>query len=213
MSNIKLPELGYEYNALEPHIDGKTMEIHHTKHHQAYIDNLLKALKEKDGGADKDYTEEDVLHLIRTLKSIDAPEALVTQIRNNGGGHINHAFFWRIIGPGKGGSPSGSLGEAIVATFGSFDQFKDQFAQAAAKRFGSGWAWLVKDKSGKLEVLSTPNQDSPETDGKKPILGIDVWEHAYYLQYQNRRPEYVEQWFSIINWDQVEKQFAMCRKG
>ena len=207
MSNIKLPELGYEYNALEPHIDGKTMEIHHTKHHQAYIDNLLKALKEKDGGADKDYTEEDVLHLIRTLKSIDAPEALVTQIRNNGGGHINHAFFWRIIGPGKGGSPSGSLGEAIVATFGSFDQFKDQFAQAAAKRFGSGWAWLVKDKSGKLEVLSTPNQDSPETDGKKPILGIDVWEHAYYLNYQNRRPDYVNAFWNIVNWDEADRLY------
>ncbi len=207
MSNIKLPELGYEYNALEPHIDGKTMEIHHTKHHQAYIDNLLKALKEKDGGADKDYTEEDVLHLIRTLKSIDAPEALVTQIRNNGGGHINHAFFWRIIGPGKGGSPSGSLGEAIVATFGSFDQFKDQFAQAAAKRFGSGWAWLVKDKSGKLEVLSTPNQDSPETDGKKPILGIDVWEHAYYLNYQNRRPDYVKAFWNIVNWDEADRLY------
>ena len=207
MSNIKLPELGYEYNALEPHIDGKTMEIHHTKHHQAYIDNLLKALKEKDGGADKDYTEEDVLHLIRTLKSIDAPEALVTQIRNNGGGHINHAFFWRIIGPGKGGSPSGSLGKAIVATFGSFDQFKDQFAQAAAKRFGSGWAWLVKDKSGKLEVLSTPNQDSPETDGKKPILGIDVWEHAYYLNYQNRRPDYVKAFWNIVNWDEADRLY------
>lgn len=207
MSNIKLPELGYEYNALEPHIDGKTMEIHHTKHHQAYIDNLLKALKEKDGGADKDYTEEDVLHLIRTLKSIDAPEALVTQIRNNGGGHINHAFFWRIIGPGKGGSPSGSLGEAIVATFGSFDQFKDQFAQAAAKRFGSGWAWLVKDKSGKLEVLSTPNQDSPETDGKKPVLGIDVWEHAYYLNYQNRRPDYVKAFWNIVNWDEADRLY------
>ena len=207
MSNIKLPELGYEYNALEPHIDGKTMEIHHTKHHQAYIDNLLKALKEKDGGADKDYTEEDVLHLIRTLKSINAPEALVTQIRNNGGGHINHAFFWRIIGPGKGGSPSGSLGEAIVATFGSFDQFKDQFAQAAAKRFGSGWAWLVKDKSGKLEVLSTPNQDSPETDGKKPILGIDVWEHAYYLNYQNRRPDYVKAFWNIVNWDEADRLY------
>ena len=207
MSNIKLPELGYEYNALEPHIDGKTMEIHHTKHHQAYIDNLLKALKEKDGGADKDYTEEDVLHLIRTLKSIDAPEALVTQIRNNGGGHINHAFFWRIIGPGKGGSPSGSLGKAIVATFGSFDQFKDQFAQAAAKRFGSGWAWLVKDKSGKLEVLSTPNQDSPETDGKKPVLGIDVWEHAYYLNYQNRRPDYVKAFWNIVNWDEADRLY------
>ena len=207
MSNIKLPELGYEYNALEPHIDGKTMEIHHTKHHQAYIDNLLKALKEKDGGADKDYTEEDVLHLIRTLKSIDAPEAVLTQIRNNGGGHINHAFFWRIIGPGKGGSPSGSLGEAIVATFGSFDQFKDQFAQAAAKRFGSGWAWLVKDKSGKLEVLSTPNQDSPETDGKKPVLGIDVWEHAYYLNYQNRRPDYVKAFWNIVNWDEADRLY------
>ena len=207
MSNIKLPELGYEYNALEPHIDGKTMEIHHTKHHQAYIDNLLKALKEKDGGADKDYTEEDVLHLIRTLKSINAPEAVLTQIRNNGGGHINHAFFWRIIGPGKGGSPSGSLGEAIVATFGSFDQFKDQFAQAAAKRFGSGWAWLVKDKSGKLEVLSTPNQDSPETDGKKPILGIDVWEHAYYLNYQNRRPDYVKAFWNIVNWDEADRLY------
>ena len=207
MSNIKLPELGYEYNALEPHIDGKTMEIHHTKHHQAYIDNLLKALKEKDGGADKDYTEEDVLHLIRTLKSINAPEAVLTQIRNNGGGHINHAFFWRIIGPGKGGSPSGSLGEAIVATFGSFDQFKDQFAQAAAKRFGSGWAWLVKDKSGKLEVLSTPNQDSPETDGKKPVLGIDVWEHAYYLNYQNRRPDYVKAFWNIVNWDEADRLY------
>ncbi len=207
MSNIKLPELGYEYNALEPHIDGKTMEIHHTKHHQAYIDNLLKALKEKDGGADKDYTEEDVLHLIRTLKSINAPEAVLTQIRNNGGGHINHTFFWRIIGPGKGGSPSGSLGEAIVATFGSFDQFKDQFAQAAAKRFGSGWAWLVKDKSGKLEVLSTPNQDSPETDGKKPILGIDVWEHAYYLNYQNRRPDYVKAFWNIVNWDEADRLY------
>lgn len=207
MSNIKLPELGYEYNALEPHIDGKTMEIHHTKHHQAYIDNLLKALKEKDGGVDKDYTEEDVLQLIRTLKSIDAPEAVLTQIRNNGGGHINHTFFWRIIGPGKGGSPSGSLGEAIVATFGSFDQFKDQFAQAAAKRFGSGWAWLVKDKSGKLEVLSTPNQDSPETDGKKPILGIDVWEHAYYLNYQNRRPDYVKAFWNIVNWDEADRLY------
>lgn len=208
MSKIKLPELAYGYDALEPYIDARTMEIHHTKHHQAYIDNLLKALKEKDGGEEKEYSDEDVITLIKDLKGIKASDAVVTQIRNNGGGHVNHSFFWKIMGPGKGGEPKGKVSEAIDKKFGSFDKFKEEFAGAAAKRFGSGWAWLVVNNDGELEVVSTANQDSPLSDGKKPILGIDVWEHAYYLNYQNKRPDYVKAFWNVVNWDEVEKLYT-----
>ncbi len=208
MSKIKLPELAYGYDALEPYIDARTMEIHHTKHHQAYIDNLLKALKEKDGGEEKEYSDEDVIALIKDLKGIKASDAVVTQIRNNGGGHVNHSFFWKIMGPGKGGEPKGKVSEAIDKKFGSFDKFKEEFAGAAAKRFGSGWAWLVVNKDGELEVVSTANQDSPLSEGKKPILGIDVWEHAYYLNYQNKRPDYVKAFWNVVNWDEVEKLYT-----
>lgn len=208
MSKIKLPELAYGYDALEPYIDARTMEIHHTKHHQAYIDNLLKALKEKDGGEEKEYSDEEVIALIKDLKGIKASDAVVTQIRNNGGGHVNHSFFWKIMGPGKGGEPNGKVSEAIDKKFGSFDKFKEEFAGAAAKRFGSGWAWLVVNKDGELEVVSTANQDSPLSEGKKPILGIDVWEHAYYLNYQNKRPDYVKAFWNVVNWDEVEKLYT-----
>lgn len=204
---IKLPELEYAYNALEPHIDAKTMEIHHTKHHQTYIDNLNKALKNLD--ENKEYNDEDLVELLKGLlkneKNIN--EADLTAIRNNGGGHVNHALFWKIIGPNKGGEAKGALKEAIEKEFTSFEAFKEKFTEAATKRFGSGWAWLVKN-ADKLEIISTPNQDSPIMEGKKPILGLDVWEHAYYLNYQNRRPEYIKAFWNLVNWDVVEKLYT-----
>lgn len=196
-----LPKLPYEYNALEPHIDAQTMEIHHTKHHQAYITNLNKALEGKSALESK-----SIEALISDMNAV--PEDIRTVVRNNGGGHANHSLFWTTMGPKKGGKPSGALEAALVKEFGSFDAFKEKFENAAKTRFGSGWAWLSLDKNGKLDVSSTPNQDSPLMDGKKPLLGLDVWEHAYYLKYQNRRPDYVSAFWNVVDWDAVAKNFS-----
>ena len=200
-----LPSLPYAYDALEPHIDAKTMEIHHTKHHQAYITKVNDAI------AGTPLESKSIEELVSDLASV--PEDKRGAVRNNGGGHANHSLFWTIMGPGKGGTPSGALGDAINAAFGSFDSFKEQFANAAATRFGSGWAWLVVD-GGKLVVGSTANQDSPLMGAAiagisgTPILGLDVWEHAYYLNYQNRRPDYIGAFWNVVDWDQVAARFA-----
>ncbi|MFO7303263.1 MAG: superoxide dismutase [Acidobacteriota bacterium] len=191
----QLPALPYDFAALEPHIDAQTMQIHHGKHHAAYVANLNAAL-EKYPDLQKKSAEE----LISDLASI--PEDIRTAVRNNGGGHVNHTMFWEIMGPGKGGAPTGQIAEAINAAFGSFDRFKDELNKAGMGRFGSGWAWLV-DANGTLVVESTPNQDNPLMEGKKPILGVDVWEHAYYLKYQNRRADYLSAWWNVVNWDAV----------
>ena len=196
----ELPPLPYPVDALEPHIDAKTMEIHHDKHHQAYITNANNALKDYPQLAAKPVEE-----LIADLSAV--PEAIRTTVRNNAGGHANHSFFWLILGPNAGGSPKGKLADAITSTFGSFDQFKEKVQAAGAGRFGSGWAWLVINKAGSLEITSTPNQDSPIMDGLKPVLGVDVWEHSYYLKYQNRRPDYLKAVWNVINWDAVGKYF------
>ena len=202
----ELPKLPYDYNALEPHIDARTMEIHHSKHHQAYVTNLNNAIKGK-----ADLEKKSVEDLIRDLNSV--PEDIRAAVRNNGGGHANHSFFWKIMGPNAGGEPKGKLADDIKSTFGGFDQFKEKFADAGVKRFGSGWAWLIKDSGGKLAIVSTANQDSPLM-GKgvagaegTPILGCDVWEHAYYLNYQNRRPDYIKAWWNVVNWDAVAKNY------
>jgi Fe-Mn family superoxide dismutase len=202
-----LPELGYAYDALEPHIDARTMEIHHTKHHQAYITNLNNAIAGK-----ADLEAKSVCELITNLAAV--PEDIRTAVRNNAGGHANHSFFWKLIAPGGAKAPSGDLAKAIDAAFGSFDAFKEAFAKAAATRFGSGWAWLCKDESGKLSVCSTANQDCPPMGkdfggcGGIPILGLDVWEHAYYLNYQNRRPDYIAAFWNVVNWDVVAEYYA-----
>ncbi|HET9371855.1 MAG TPA: superoxide dismutase [Vicinamibacterales bacterium] len=195
-----LPSLPYDVAALEPHIDAKTMEIHHGKHHAAYVNNLNAALEKH-----ADLQGKSVEDLIKNLNAV--PEAIRTAVRNNGGGHVNHTMFWQIMGPGKGGAPSGKIGDAINATFGGFDAFKDQMNKAGGARFGSGWVWLV-DAGGKLAIESTANQDNPLMDGKRPIFGIDVWEHAYYLKYQNRRPDYLSAWWNVINWDEVGKRLG-----
>jgi len=192
----ELPKLPYEYNALEPHIDAKTMEIHHTKHHQAYVDKLNGAIKGTE------FEAMDVNELLQKLDSL--PENIRTAVRNNGGGHANHTLFWQWMGPGKGGEPSGAIGDSIKEAFGSFDKFKEVFGEAAATRFGSGWAWLIVE-NGRLGITSTPNQDTPVMDGKNVVLGLDVWEHAYYLNYQNRRPDYVAAWWNVVNWDKVNE--------
>ena len=194
-----LPPLPYDYNALEPHIDERTMRIHHDKHHAAYVNNLNAALEKHPELAGK--SVEDLVKGINTV-----PEDIRPAVRNNGGGHINHTMFWEIMGPGKGGEPTGRVGDAIKSSFGDFEKFKAQMNDAGVKRFGSGWAWLI-DAGGKLVIESTPNQDSPLMEGKKPLLGIDVWEHAYYLKYQNRRPDYLAAWWSVVNWDAVNKRF------
>jgi len=196
----ELPKLPYPFDALEPHIDARTMEIHHGKHHAAYVANVNKALEAHPQLAAKPIDE-----LIAKLDTV--PEAIRTTVRNNGGGHSNHTFFWSIMGPGKGGEPKGALADAIASAFGGFAKFKEQFTAAAMGRFGSGWAWLV-DAKGRLEILSTPNQDSPIMEGKKPILGIDVWEHAYYLLYQNRRADYVAAWWNVVDWSAVSRRFV-----
>jgi Fe-Mn family superoxide dismutase len=196
---FKLPELGYAFNALEPHIDARTMEIHHGKHHAAYTNNLNAALEKHP-----DLQQKSIEDLIKGINSV--PEEIRTAVRNNGGGHINHTMFWEIMGPGKGGAPSGAVGDAITSSFGSFDTFKEQFAKAGVGRFGSGWAWLI-DAGGKLVIESTANQDSPLMEGKKPLLGLDVWEHAYYLKYQNKRPDYIAAWWNVVNWDAVNARF------
>ncbi len=203
----ELPKLPYAYDALVPHIDAKTMEIHYSKHHQAYITNANKLLADHP-----DLAALAVNDLIADLSKV--PEAIRAGLRNNAGGHSNHSFFWTVLGPGKGGSPKGSLGDAIASAFGSFDKFKEEFAKTAAARFGSGWAWLYVGKDGKLAIGSTANQDSPLM-GKavagiegKPVIGLDVWEHAYYLHYQNKRPDYVTAWWNVANWDAAQANFA-----
>ena len=194
----ELPELPYPYDALEPHIDEQTMRIHHDKHHAAYVTNLNAALEKHP-----ELQQKSIEDLIKGINTV--PEDIRTAVRNNGGGHINHTMFWQLMGPGKGGAPGGAVGDAIKASFGSFDSFKEQFAKAGVTRFGSGWAWLI-DAGGKLTIESTPNQDSPLMEGKKAILGLDVWEHAYYLKYQNRRPDYIAAWWNTVNWDEVNKR-------
>ncbi len=198
----ELPDLTYSTDALQPHIDAKTMEIHHGKHHAAYVANLNKAL---DGHAD--LQQKSITELLSDLSSV--PENIRGAVRNNGGGHFNHTLYWKIMGPDGGGTPTGELGDAINSAFGSFGDFKAKVVQAGMTRFGSGWAWLFV-KNGKLEVGSSPNQDSPLMEGGKPILGIDVWEHAYYLNYQNRRPDYLEAWWNVVNWEQVAKNFKQA---
>ena len=200
----ELPPLPYAYDALEPHIDEQTMRIHHDRHHNTYITNLNVALEGHSSLEGKSAEE-----LISDLDSV--PEGIRTAVRNNGGGHANHTFFWEIMGPDGGGAPSGALAGAIDSTFGSFDDFKGQVAAAAAARFGSGWAWLTVDSGGALQVESTANQDSPLSDGRTPILGVDVWEHAYYLKYQNLRPKYVEAWWNTVDWNAVASRYEAAK--
>jgi Fe-Mn family superoxide dismutase len=199
----QLPALPYAYDALEPHIDAQTMEIHHGRHHATYVNNLNAAL---EGHAD--LQSKSVEELISNLDAL--PESIRTAVRNNGGGHANHTLFWQILSPNGGGAPSGELADAINQTFGSFDNFKAEFTKAATTRFGSGWAWLVVD-GGKLAITSTPNQDSPIMEGKTPILGLDVWEHAYYLKYQNKRPDYIAAFWNVVNWDEVSKRYQAAK--
>ncbi|MDJ1475752.1 superoxide dismutase [Mn] [Bacillus sp. LS15-K4] len=203
MAKHELPNLPYAYDALEPHFDKETMNIHHTKHHNTYITNLNAALEGHAELADKSVEE-----LVANLNEV--PEAIRTAVRNNGGGHANHTFFWTILSPNGGGQPVGELATAIEAKFGSFDAFKEEFAKAGATRFGSGWAWLVIN-NGELEVTSTPNQDSPLTEGKTPVVGLDVWEHAYYLNYQNRRPDYIGAFWNVVDWNAAEKRYQEAK--
>jgi len=197
---FSLPALPYAPEVLEPHIDKMTMEIHHGKHHNAYVTNLNKALESAP-----ELQSKTVEQLLANNCAI-VPENIRTAVRNNGGGHINHSMFWQIMAPGAGGSPVGNVGSAINSTFGSFDTFKEKFGASAVGRFGSGWAWLLKT-SGAIEITSTANQDSPVMEGKFPVMGLDVWEHAYYLKYQNRRPDYIAAWWNVVNWPEVEKRF------
>jgi Fe-Mn family superoxide dismutase len=199
----ELPALPYAFDALEPHIDARTMEIHHGKHHAAYVNNLNTALEGHPNLQQRSITE-----LLADLNGV--PETIRATVRNNGGGHFNHAMFWKLMKKGGGGEPGGDLAGAIRSTFGSFADFKQKFSQAGTTRFGSGWAWLFV-KGGKLEIGSAPNQDNPVMEGGKPILGLDVWEHAYYLHYQNRRPDYIQAWWNVVNWDQVAENFAKAR--
>jgi Fe-Mn family superoxide dismutase len=195
---FEVPPLPYDYAALEPHVDEQTMRVHHDKHHQAYVDNANKALEGSD------WADRPVEEVLRSLDSL--PEDIRTAVRNNAGGHANHSFFWEIMSPAGGGEPDGELANAISAAFGSIDSLKEQVNDAGVKRFGSGWTWLVVD-NGSLAVTSTPNQDTPLSEGKTPILGIDVWEHAYYLKYQNRRPDYLAAWWNVVNWPEVARRY------
>ena len=195
-----LPPLPYDFSALEPHIDAKTMEIHHGKHHQTYVNNLNAAIEKAPDLAKKSLDD-----LMRNVNA--APEAVRTAIRNNGGGHWNHSLFWQVMAPKAGGEPGGKVGDAIKSAFGDFAKFREQFNAAGAGRFGSGWVWLVNN-GGKLSITSTPNQDNPLMENQKAILGLDVWEHAYYLKYQNRRPDYMNAWWNVVNWAEVEKRFS-----
>ena len=199
----ELPPLPYDYNALEPHIDEQTMKIHHDKHHAAYVTNLNAALDKHP-----ELHQKSIDDLLKGINSV--PEDIRTAVRNNGGGHANHTMFWEIMGKGKGGAPTGAIADAIKSSFGSFDAFKEQVNKAGVGRFGSGWAWVI-DAGGKLAIESTPNQDSPVMEGKKVIMGVDVWEHAYYLKYQNRRPDYIEAWWNTVNWAQVADNFAQAK--
>ena len=195
-----LPALPYDFAALEPHIDAKTMEIHHGKHHQTYVNNLNAAIEKAPELASKSL--DDLMRNVNTL-----PESVRTPIRNNGGGHWNHSMFWQLMAPKAGGEPGGNLGAAIKSAFGDFAKFREQFSAAGVGRFGSGWAWLI-NKGGKLSIISTPNQDNPLMEGQKAIMGLDVWEHAYYLKYQNRRPDYINAWWNVVNWKEVEKRYT-----
>jgi Fe-Mn family superoxide dismutase len=197
---FKLPPLPYDFSALEPHIDAKTMEIHHGKHHQTYVNNLNAAIEKAPELGTRSL--DDLIRNVNTL-----PEAVRTPIRNNGGGHWNHSMFWQIMAPKTGGEPGGDLGAAIKSGFGDFAKFREQFSAAGVGRFGSGWAWLI-NTGGKLSITSTPNQDNPLMEGQKAIMGLDVWEHAYYLKYQNRRPDYITAWWNVVNWKEIEKRFA-----
>jgi superoxide dismutase, Fe-Mn family len=201
---FEVPPLPYDYNALEPYIDTQTMQLHHDKHHAAYVNNLNAALQNAP-----QFAALPIEQLIQRLNEV--PDTIRTAVRNNGGGHLNHSMFWQIMTPNGGGQPSGELGNAINSTFGSFDQFKAAFNDAGVKRFGSGWAWLILDKNGSLQVVSTANQDSPLTDGLFPIMGNDVWEHAYYLKYQNRRPDYLNAWWNVVNWSEIEKRYQQAK--
>ncbi len=203
---FEVPPLPYDYNALEPYIDTQTMQLHHDKHHAAYVNNLNAALQNQSQLAS--WTVDD---LVRRINEV--PESIRTAVRNNAGGHVNHSMFWQIMKPNGGGAPTGELASAIQQAFGSFDQFKAAFNDAGVKRFGSGWAWLVLDQSGKLQVISTANQDSPLMDGMFPVMGNDVWEHAYYLKYQNRRPEYLAAWWNVVNWDEIARRYQQGRSG
>ncbi|MBW4648228.1 MAG: superoxide dismutase [Kastovskya adunca ATA6-11-RM4] len=201
----ELPSLPYSFDALEPYIDAQTMQLHHDMHHQAYV-NKLNAALEKHSELQGKSPEE----LIRDLNNL--PSDIMTAVRNNGGGHVNHSMFWTIMAPNAGGEPTGAIAEAISDTFGDFESFKTKFNDAGATQFGSGWAWLVRNSGGKLEVISTPNQDSPLTAGHFPIMGNDVWEHAYYLKYQNKRPEYLKQWWNVVNWNAINDRFQMASR-
>jgi superoxide dismutase, Fe-Mn family len=203
MAKYQLPALPYEANALEPHFDEQTMNIHHDRHHATYVNNLNAALEGLE-----DLSSKSVEELIANLDAV--PENIRTAVRNNGGGHANHSLFWTILAPNAGGAPTGEIAEGINQAFGSYDQFKEEFTKAATGRFGSGWAWLVVD-NGQLAITSTPNQDSPLMEGKKPVLGLDVWEHAYYLKYQNKRPDYIGAFFNLINWDEVNKLYNQAK--
>ncbi|RXT04864.1 superoxide dismutase [Ammoniphilus sp. CFH 90114] len=203
MPKYELPALPYAANALEPHIDEQTMNIHHGRHHATYVNNVNAALEGHD-----DLSSKSIEELISNMEAI--PENIRNAVRNNGGGHANHSLFWQILSPNGGGAPAGELADAINSAFGSLDSFKEEFAKAATTRFGSGWAWLVVD-NGALAVTSTPNQDSPLMEGKTPILGLDVWEHAYYLKYQNKRPDYIGAFWNVVNWDEVSKRYAAAR--
>ena len=202
----EVPQLPYDYSALEPYIDTQTMQLHHDKHHAAYVNNLNAALQNNS-----EFASLPIDELVRRLNEV--PENIRTAVRNNGGGHANHSMFWKIMTPNGGGEPTGELASAIQQAFGSFDAFKAAFNDAGAKRFGSGWAWLVLDRNGKLQVMSTANQDSPLTEGLYPVMGNDVWEHAYYLKYQNRRPEYLNAWWNVVNWNEIAGRYAQGRSG
>jgi superoxide dismutase, Fe-Mn family len=202
-----LPELPYAHDALEPHIDARTMEIHHGKHHKTYVDNLNAALEKHPEFRAGD----DVEALMRRISEV--PEAIRTAVRNNGGGHANHTLFWQVMGPGGGGEPTGRVADEIRSAFGGYDALKQRLVDAGKGRFGSGWAWLVADGAGALRVMDTANQDSPLSEGLTPLLGIDVWEHAYYLKYQNRRPDYLDAWFNTVNWDFVNRRLEGAGRG
>jgi superoxide dismutase, Fe-Mn family len=204
MAKFELPALPYPTNALEPHIDAQTMEIHHGRHHATYVNNLNAALEGHAALAEKSLED-----LVRNINEV--PESIRTAVRNNGGGHYNHTLFWESMSPNGGGQPTGELADAINQTFGSFEKFQEEFTKAALTRFGSGWAWLVLKPDGKLAVTSTPNQDNPLMDGDKPLLGLDVWEHAYYLKYQNKRPDYVKAWWNVVNWEEVNNRYLKAR--
>jgi len=205
VAEYTVPPLPYDYGALEPHISAKTMQVHHDKHHQAYVTNLNAALKDHP-----DHQGKAIEELLAHLDAL--PEAIRTAVRNNGGGHANHSLFWQVMKPGGGGEPTGALAQAITSELGGFAAFKEAYTKAGATRFGSGWAWLAVTKDGKLNLTSSPNQDTPLMEGQTPILGVDVWEHAYYLDYQNRRPDYLAAWWNVVAWDEVARRYDAAKK-